>query len=92
MIFNGQLFTARQWTYNNAPPAHPDQWTPAGICGQPVNNQANCKGVAAWQSIVAYTSGAQVTFNGHLWSAVQWTQSNAPGDTSGSWKDLGACA
>ncbi|KAI9568710.1 hypothetical protein HD554DRAFT_2021700, partial [Boletus coccyginus] len=52
----------------------------------------NCKGVAGWQSAVAYTSGDRVTFNGHLWSAVQWTQSNAPGDTSGSWKDLGACA
>ncbi|KAG8216564.1 hypothetical protein J3R82DRAFT_6745 [Butyriboletus roseoflavus] len=26
VIFNGQLFTARQWTYDNAPNAHPDQW------------------------------------------------------------------
>ena len=92
MIFNGQLFTARQWTYNNAPPSHLDQWAAGGTCAQPINNQANCKGVAAWQSTVAYTAGNRVTFNGHLWTAVQWAQSNPPGDTSGSWMDLGACA
>ncbi|KAF8132552.1 hypothetical protein EV363DRAFT_1163337 [Boletus edulis] len=92
VIFNGQLFKARQWTYNNAPPTHPDQWTAAGACTPPINNQANCNGVAAWQSTVAYTTGNRVTFQGRLWSAVQWSESNAPGDTSGSWKDLGACA
>ncbi|KAF8444030.1 hypothetical protein L210DRAFT_864840 [Boletus edulis BED1] len=92
VIFNGQLFKARQWTYNNAPPTHPDQWTAAGACTPPINNQANCNGVAAWQSTVAYTTGNRVTFQGRLWSAVQWSESNAPGDASGSWKDLGACA
>ncbi|KAF8438839.1 hypothetical protein L210DRAFT_853194 [Boletus edulis BED1] len=92
VIFNGQLYTARQWTFNNAPPTHTDQWTAVGTCVQPINNQANCNGVAAWQSTVAYTAGNRVTSQGHLWSAVQWTQSNVPGDASGSWKDLGACA
>ena len=92
MIFNNQLFTATQWTYDNSPPAHADQWSAGGTCAQPIINKVDCKGVSAWQSTVAYTAGNRVTFNGHLWVAVQWVQSNSPGDTSGSWQDLGACA
>ena len=92
VIFNNELYGALQWTYNNTPPAHPDQWADDGACAQPINNQADCTGVAAWQSNVAYTWGDEVTYNGHLWSAVQWTEANTPGDTSGTWQDLGVCA
>jgi chitodextrinase len=92
VIYNGQLYTAVQWTYDNAPPSHPDQWVFGGACGQPINNKANCNGVAAWQSNVAYTAGNDVTYQNHLWAAVQWTEANSPGDASGLWKDLGACA
>lgn len=91
VIFNNQLFTARQWTYDNAPPSHADQWTADGTCTPPINNQANCSGVSAWQSNVAYTAGNHVTFNGHLWSAVEWTEASSPGGTAGVWMDLGAC-
>ena len=92
VIFNDQLYTAEQYTYNNAPPAHPDQWMFGGVCAQPIYNKADCYGVAAWQSNVAYTTGDEVVYYNHLWSAVQYVVSNAPGDASGSWRDLGACA
>ncbi|KAH7886458.1 hypothetical protein F5I97DRAFT_1808538, partial [Phlebopus sp. FC_14] len=52
----------------------------------------DCTGVPAWQKSHAYPAGSKVVFNGHLWVAVQWTTSNTPGDTSGTWKDLGVCA
>ncbi|KAG9311606.1 hypothetical protein JVU11DRAFT_7815 [Chiua virens] len=90
-IFNNQLYVAKQWTWNNAPPTHPDQWTGQGACTPPIVNSANCAGVLAWNKDTAYVTGNQVTFNGHLWIAVQWTQSNSPGDASGIWRDEGAC-
>ncbi|KAF8836671.1 hypothetical protein BDN67DRAFT_983765 [Paxillus ammoniavirescens] len=90
-IFNGKLYTANQWTYNNSPGTNPDQWTAEGDCAQPVNNKADCNGVAAWQQSKAYTGGNKVVYVNHLWSANQWTQSNTPGDFSGTWKDAGAC-
>ncbi|OAX38474.1 hypothetical protein K503DRAFT_691493, partial [Rhizopogon vinicolor AM-OR11-026] len=52
---------------------------------------ANCAGVNPWNKSTAYPRGSQVTFNSHLWVSVQWTSSNSPGDTSGTWKDMGAC-
>ncbi|KAH7890586.1 hypothetical protein F5I97DRAFT_50054 [Phlebopus sp. FC_14] len=91
VIFNGHLFTATQWSYNSQPGTS-GAWTDNGDCTQPISNKANCSGVSAWQMSQAYATGSKVTFNGHLWVAVQWTSSNTPGDTSGTWKDLGVCA
>ncbi|KIK80049.1 carbohydrate-binding module family 5 protein [Paxillus rubicundulus Ve08.2h10] len=92
VIFNGKLYTANQWTYNNSPGTNPGQWTVEGDCAQPVNNKANCNGVTAWQQSKAYTAGNQVVYVNHLWVANQWTQSNTPGDFSGTWRDAGVCA
>ncbi|KAH7885653.1 hypothetical protein F5I97DRAFT_1929056 [Phlebopus sp. FC_14] len=91
VIFNGRLFTANQWSFNSQPGSS-DAWTDSGECAQPINNKVNCSGVPAWQKSQAYPAGSKVVFNGHLWVAVQWTTSNTPGDTSGTWKDLGVCA
>ena len=91
VIYNSQLYKALQWTYDNAPPTHPDQWANSGTCSQPISNKVSCAGVSAWQGNVAYTTGKKVTFNGQLWSAVQWTEGNTPGDYSGTWQDLGVC-
>ncbi|KAJ8072574.1 Chitinase 2 [Marasmius tenuissimus] len=48
-------------------------------------------GAPAWSSSVAYNGGAQVTYNGHLWTAKWWTQAETPGGSSGVWTDNGAC-
>ncbi|KIK94207.1 carbohydrate-binding module family 5 protein [Paxillus rubicundulus Ve08.2h10] len=92
VIFDGKLYTAKQWSYNNSPASSAGEWSLDSDCTRPISNKANCSGVAAWQKSQAYTSGSKVIYNGHLWLAVQWTTSNVPGDTSGTWKDQGACA
>lgn len=51
----------------------------------------SCAGVSAWSSSIAYTGGAQVTYNGHLWTAKWWTQNDTPGGAAGVWTDNGAC-
>ncbi|KAF8837428.1 hypothetical protein BDN67DRAFT_1013900 [Paxillus ammoniavirescens] len=91
VIFNGILYTANQWSYNNSPASSAGEWTLDGDCSRPIDNKVDCSGVAAWQKSQAYTSGSKVVYNGHLWVAVQWTTSNVPGDASGTWKDQGAC-
>ncbi|MBO0514954.1 carbohydrate-binding protein, partial [Streptomyces beijiangensis] len=57
-----------------------------------VTPPAGCT-AAAWNSTVAYTGGAQVSYGGHTWKAQWWTQGEIPGTTGqwGVWTDLGAC-
>ncbi len=45
----------------------------------------------AWVNNQAYTSGNQVTYNGHQWTANQWNYDEVPGGSSGAWNDNGAC-
>lgn len=91
VIFNNQLWTASQWSYNNNPESAAGAWTLNGACNQPISNKVDCTGIPAWNKSTAYPGASKVTFNGHLWISTQWTESNSPGDTSGTWKDLGAC-
>ncbi|KAF9185337.1 hypothetical protein BGZ50_003100, partial [Haplosporangium sp. Z 11] len=44
----------------------------------------------AWSASVAYNGGAQVSYNGRLYSAQWWSQGNVPTDGL-PWKDVGAC-
>ena len=46
---------------------------------------------AAWNSTTAYTSGNEVSYNGHDWTANQWNYNEVPGGASGAWNDDGAC-
>ena len=46
---------------------------------------------AAWSSSSSYSSGAEVSYNGHNWTANQWNYNEAPGGASGAWNDDGAC-
>jgi chitinase len=46
---------------------------------------------AAWSSSQSYSSGAEVSYNGHNWTANQWNDDEAPGGASGAWTDDGAC-
>ncbi|KAG2104393.1 uncharacterized protein F5147DRAFT_615201 [Suillus discolor] len=91
VIFNNQLWTANQWSYNNNPESAAAAWTLNGICNQPISNKVDCTGIPGWNKSTAYNGGSKVTFNGQLWISTQWTESNSPGDASGTWKDLGAC-
>ncbi|KAL0063817.1 Chitinase 2 [Marasmius tenuissimus] len=50
-----------------------------------------CSGTPAWSSSVPYNGGAQVTYNGHLWTAKWWTQAETPGSGSSVWTDDGVC-
>jgi chitinase len=74
-------FTAR--FAGATPPTNPNPPTttppPTGSCTAP-----------AWNSSTAYTGGAQVSFNGHKYTAKWWTQGETPG-TADVWTDNGAC-
>lgn len=51
----------------------------------------SCAGVAAWQSGVAYVGGDEVTYDGDLWTAKWWSESDVPGGASGDWANSGVC-
>ncbi|HTJ71396.1 MAG TPA: chitinase [Actinospica sp.] len=46
---------------------------------------------AAWSSSSSYSAGAEVSYNGHDWTANQWNYNEVPGGASGAWNDDGAC-
>jgi chitinase len=46
---------------------------------------------SAWSSSTSYSTGAEVSYNGHNWTANQWNYNEAPGGASGAWNDDGAC-
>jgi chitinase len=54
---------------------------------------ANCSGVSAWQSGVAYNGGDRVTHDGSLWKAKWWSKGTEPGSGGewGPWTKVGAC-
>ncbi|KAI5117744.1 hypothetical protein M0805_004933 [Coniferiporia weirii] len=58
----------------------------------PTPTSGSCSGVAAWSSSVAYNGGAQVTYNGHLWTAKWWSEADTPGGSANDWTDDGACS
>ncbi|HZP54765.1 chitinase [Actinocrinis sp.] len=45
----------------------------------------------AWNASTAYSSGNQVSYNGHNWTANQWNYNEVPGGPSGAWNDNGPC-
>ncbi|KAJ7648648.1 glycoside hydrolase superfamily [Mycena polygramma] len=51
----------------------------------------SCASVAAWSSAEAYGGGVQVTYNGHLWTSLYWSEASTPGGSAGVWTDNGAC-
>ncbi|KAF7341686.1 Glycoside hydrolase [Mycena sanguinolenta] len=51
----------------------------------------SCAGVAAWDSSVAYQSGAVVTYSGSLWTATQWNDDEVPGGSSDAWAETATC-
>lgn len=41
-----------------------------------------------WSSSTAYSEGDQVTYNGSVWRAAWWTQSEVPGNPTGAWEEM----
>ncbi|KAF9201461.1 hypothetical protein BGZ49_008302, partial [Haplosporangium sp. Z 27] len=50
---------------------------------------ANCAGVSAWSTSTVYsTVGTKVTYGGHLWTNLWWTEGDIPSSAAWSvWKD-----
>lgn len=61
------------------------------VNGAPGGGGPGCDGVAPWTTGVAYTGGMQVTFGGHLWTAMWWNFNATPGGPVGVWTDEGPC-
>ncbi|KAI0724269.1 class III chitinase [Cerioporus squamosus] len=105
VTYSGYIWVAKWWS-QNTPGADPNgDWMPISACagsatgpsstttagsGSPTGT--SCGGVSAWSSSTAYNGGAQVSYNGHLWTAKWWTQNETPGSSSGVWTDDGACS
>jgi chitinase len=58
-----------------------------------IASAANCSGIPAWQSGVAYDGGDRVTYDGALWEAKWWTKGTEPGSGGewGPWTKVGSC-
>ncbi|KAL5495580.1 CHT2_1 [Sanghuangporus weigelae] len=78
-------------TSTSAPNQSSSATTSASSTGTTTSG-ADCSGIAAWDSGVAYTAGQQAVSGGHLWTANWWTQGDAPNTVNGDWTDEGSCA
>lgn len=68
--------------------------TPTATASPTATSTGNSGGgtcAAAWSNSTAYSSGNEVSYNGHNWTANQWNYNEAPGGASGAWNDDGAC-
>lgn len=67
-----------------------EAYTPGALTTPPP--ATGCGQYNSWSSAVAYQGGANVSFNGHEWTAKWWTQGDTPGNNSqGVWTDDGSC-
>jgi hypothetical protein len=72
---------------STTPPTSPPPTTPPPTSPPPSNGSCD----PAWSNSSAYTSGNEVSYNGHNWTANQWNYDEVPGGASGAWNDDGAC-
>jgi hypothetical protein len=72
---------------STTPPTSPPPTTPPPTTPPPGNGSCD----PAWSNSSAYTSGNEVSYNGHNWTANQWNYDEVPGGASGAWNDDGAC-
>jgi hypothetical protein len=69
------------------PPTTPPPTSPPPTSPPPTSGSCD----AAWSNSTAYTSGNEVSYSGHNWTANQWNYDEVPGGASGAWNDDGAC-
>eukprot|EP00919_Chromeraceae_sp_WS-2016_P016937 GHVR01040451.1.p1 GENE.GHVR01040451.1~~GHVR01040451.1.p1 ORF type:complete len:240 (-),score=19.08 GHVR01040451.1:142-861(-) len=91
-VYVNELWTAKQWSYNNPPKDAAMEWALNGSCTDSSKVSVSCSGISAWDRSTQYEGGSKVTYNSHLWFAPHWASSNTPGDKSGAWVDQGTCA
>jgi chitinase len=93
--YNGHTWTAKWWTQGDIPGNNSQGvWTDNGPCsgGSPSPTKTGTCTLPPWSSTTAYNGGAQVSYNGHKWTAKWWTQGDIPGNNSqGVWTDNGPC-
>jgi hypothetical protein len=65
--------------------------TTAGSTGGSTTGGTGGGCATAWSSSATYTSGNEVSYNGHNWTANQWNYDEVPGGPSGAWNDDGPC-
>ncbi|KAM5540818.1 hypothetical protein V8D89_005462 [Ganoderma adspersum] len=58
---------------------------------KPTSGSGKCSGVAAWNASTNYKPKASVTYNGHLWTAKDYSHNDQPGNYAGIWTDKGSC-
>jgi chitodextrinase len=84
---DGATFVALWWTQTQVPGASPwSAWAEIGA-------QTRCAAgdARAWARSSQHAEGDVVVHGGHRWRASWWSRNQAPGETGGPWKDLGAC-
>jgi Glycosyl hydrolases family 18 len=69
------------------PPTSPPPTTAPPTTGPPTSGSC----AAAWSNSTAYTSGNEVSYGGHNWTASQWNYDEVPGGAAGAWTDDGTC-
>ncbi|KAG6372994.1 glycoside hydrolase family 18 and carbohydrate-binding module family 5 protein [Boletus reticuloceps] len=50
-----------------------------------------CEDVSPWMIMAIYIGGDEAVYDGHLWTAKWWTESDPPGGLAGVWVDEGTC-
>jgi chitinase len=73
----------------NAPVTPPPSSSPSPSPSTSSPTGGSC--ASAWVNNVAYSSGAQVSYNGDNWTANQWNDDEVPGGPSGAWNNDGSC-
>jgi chitinase len=65
----------------------------ASSSATPTSSPGGCGSVAAWSASVAYTGGAEVSYEGNVYKAQWWTQGETPSTSTswGAWKLSRAC-
>jgi chitodextrinase len=96
VFLNGMLYQSQWYNLNQSPATNVGSglpWQLIGTCATPiVPASTSCANIAQWSSSTAYNGGAQVSWNGYLYTASFWTQGTQP-DVNGnnSWQLVALC-
>ncbi|GAA1522040.1 hypothetical protein BJ978_001682 [Agromyces terreus] len=84
--YDGAAYVAQWWTKNEKPgSSRTGSWMERGDLVPAAGD-----GVREWTATWVYTGGETVAYEGHTWTAKWWSRNQAPGDSNGPWRDLGA--
>ncbi|EGN97801.1 glycoside hydrolase family 18 protein [Serpula lacrymans var. lacrymans S7.3] len=104
--YNGYMWQADYWTNATPSNSSSGDWSAISVCtgtstatptstssaaSTSATSSTACSGIAAWSSSAVYTAGDEVSYNGNIYTANYWTESNIPSGTSGSWTEVSSC-